>query len=297
VEFVTSSAEQEPVIQHAVIRQVMRDRLMPVLQTVGLEDLEAFCISGKMLRGGLTMALGGATGREKTDLVRLAAGIELLHAGSLLHDDVLDGAEIRRMAPAFWVTHGASGAILLGDVLFFAALQEISAVEQGRWTGLLSECAGRVCLGESIQELRISVEPDWRGCEQIAREKTGPLFAFAARAAAEYDAEEAHALFEAGMLAGTAYQLADDLLDVAGREDMVGKSLGRDAEKQLLTAAGVAPPPGVDWMGYSKQLLNEAVDKLGAWPKLQDAWCCYSSYVLTPAMQGGRMTTDSAGVS
>ena len=121
---------------------------------------------GKMLRGRLVYAMGGHN-------LEAAAAIELMHSGSLFHDDVIDDADLRRGKPAFWKTFGVKGAILFGDLHFFLALR-LLADQPGLQKDLI-ETAGIVCKAAAEEEL--SQTPQDR--VELARRKTGPLFAFA----------------------------------------------------------------------------------------------------------------------
>jgi len=85
--------------------------------------LEALTGGGKLLRARLLFRVGCGVGVDERTLVQAAAAVELVHAASLVHDDVIDGSVIRRHAPAFWVENGAAGAILVGDLLFCEAMR------------------------------------------------------------------------------------------------------------------------------------------------------------------------------
>ena len=84
-------------------------------------NFDAFVGGGKMLRGSILFRLGPSLGLAPDDAVRCAAAVEMCHAASLLHDDVIDGGRLRRHAPAFWTRYGSSGAILAGDLLLTLA--------------------------------------------------------------------------------------------------------------------------------------------------------------------------------
>ena len=229
--------------------------------------------SGKMLRSRLVQHLGLATGTSPDLLVRAGAAVDIIHAASLVHDDVIDGGIIRRGAPTFWKKHGTNGAILFGDLMMFRSL---SLLVDGNRPDLLKELidmTGEVCRSEAEQELILRGTPGtWEECKQIARFKTGSLFAFAAVAGGSGDPAEADVLREAGFTLGTAYQLADDILDASGNESVSGKTLGRDAERGKTTATLGAPESPAD---YLFGLLKEASEMLTPWPHLHHAWDGY----------------------
>ena len=109
--------------------------------------------SGKMLRSRLIQHLGLSGVSSPDLLVRAGAAVDIIHAASLVHDDVIDGGIIRRGAPTFWKKHGTNGAILFGDLMMFRAL---SLLVEGDRPDLLKELidmTGEVCRSEAEQEL------------------------------------------------------------------------------------------------------------------------------------------------
>ena len=242
--------------------------------------------SGKMLRSKLVQYLGSANGVEVQTLVHAGAAVDIIHAASLVHDDVIDGGIIRRGAPTFWHKHGTNGAILFGDLLMFRALALLT--ESAR-TDLLEELinmTGEVCRSEAEQELILRGDPgNWQECLQIARFKTGSLFAFAAVAGSSGNAEEVIALREAGFMLGTAYQLADDILDASGNEAVSGKTLGRDAQRGKTTAMTSKQGAPDDPVAYLNDLLQQAEDLVKPWPTTHQAWRQYMDEQITPVIK------------
>jgi len=242
--------------------------------------------SGKMLRARLGFRVGAATAASPSALTRAAAAVEMIHAASLLHDDVIDGGYLRRNAPTFWVERGVPGAILLGDLLLFKALDITASIEAGaRLTQRLIRLTGEVCEAETEQELVLRGVPcDWTTCVSIARRKTGALFAFIAFAAGGSDAGLSEALLEAGYDVGTAYQLADDILDANGDPKVAGKSLGSDEVRAKVTAASVAARCSVDPLAEIEKLCKGSIRHLSAWPEVATAWQSYLDLDLRPAV-------------
>ena len=242
--------------------------------------------SGKMLRARLTLCLGTANGIDGETCTHAAAAVEIIHGASLLHDDVIDGGILRRGAPTFWKKHGINGAILLGDFLVFKAMGLLGGIDHSDLLRELIALATEVCQSEIEQELVLrGTAGTWEECEQIARSKTGSLFAFAAVAAASDAAPaQADALREAGFILGTAYQLADDILDVSGNEALFGKTLGKDLERgktTAITAIRNAPEnPGK----HVYSLLEASSGQLGAWPRLQTAWDDFLTVTMKPVL-------------
>ena len=241
--------------------------------------------SGKMLRARLTLCLGTANGIDETTCTHAAAAVEIIHGASLLHDDVIDGGILRRGAPTFWKKHGINGAILLGDFLVLKAMGLLGGLERSDLLKELIALSTKVCQSEIEQELILRGSPGtWAECEQIARSKTGSLFAFAAVAAASDAPGQADALREAGFVLGTAYQLVDDILDVSGNEAVSGKTLGKDLERGKTTAITATKNAPENPAEYVYSLLKASSDQLAAWPELQTAWDGFLTVTMKPVL-------------
>lgn len=194
----------------------------------------------------------------------------MVHAASLLHDDVIDGGAVRRGQPALWVAKGIKGAILMGDLLVCQAISLLARVRDARLVPRLTAFAEEMCAAEVEQELLLPERPEWSACVSLARRKTGSLFAFAAEAASGGADPLRGALREAGYALGTAYQLADDMLDAYGDPLASDKTLGGDAAGGKLTAASAAVNGG-DPVGCIQELCRAARASLGEWPAVQES--------------------------
>lgn len=250
-----------------------------------LAELLGPCLSGgKMLRSRLVLRLGGATGVPPDLGIRAAAAVELVHAASLLHDDVIDAGQIRRGQPAAWVKTGIKGAILLGDFLVCQAFTLVQRTGNRSLAEVLTESTREMCEAEAQQELLPQEHPsNWETCVRIARRKTGSLFGFAAYAGAGDSAPLAAVLREAGYAAGTAYQLADDVFDACGDPSLADKSVRRDEANGQLTAVSAAAD-GDDPARYVRELCDMARASLAEWPAVQRTWDAYMSEDMTPAL-------------
>jgi geranylgeranyl pyrophosphate synthase len=143
-----------------------------------------------------------------------------------------------------------------------------------------------VCEAETEQELVLREKPaDWNACVSIARRKTGPLFAFPAYVSGGDNEALRDTLLEAGYTIGTAYQLADDLLDASGDSEAAGKTLGQDEARNKATAARVALPKDVEPAAYIESLCESAASSLSPWPSVQEAWETYMAYDIGPAIR------------
>ncbi|MBU0679025.1 MAG: polyprenyl synthetase family protein [Verrucomicrobia bacterium] len=268
------------------VRQVMTSCLAETPLRSVLSEHQRLLGSGKMLRARTAFRLQPATTVSPETVLRSSAAVEMIHAASLLHDDVIDGGVLRRGAPAFWVERGVSGAILLGDLLLFKALDLCCQSDNGHLTSMLVKLTGEVCQAETEQELLFRGEPaEWDRCIRIARRKTGSLFAFIAYACGGDDEELSEALKEAGYQAGTAYQLSDDILDIDGERQGSDKTLGTDEAREKTTAARAVRDTDANPIQTIEGFYESSISKLEAWPEVQKAWVSYLELDLKPAVE------------
>lgn len=266
-------ARQTPDEIVAAVRELAVRRLEgSVGHLVGSDELAALA-PGKMLRTRLAgrLACAPATDAHAARVTRACAAVEIVHTASLCHDDVIDGGTVRRGRPTLWRTAGRRGAILVGDVLLCAAFElvtELGAEATAAFAAAVREVAG----AEAAHELLLTRAP--LSAEQrteLARAKTGPLFAFAAWACAGGPGALRDAMREAGYRIGTAYQIADDLLDSTGREAAAGKTLGTDALRGKTTLASAAPLGDQAAWGRMRELCRGATEVLEDWPEARAA--------------------------
>ncbi|MFT5122187.1 MAG: octaprenyl-diphosphate synthase [Kiritimatiellia bacterium] len=261
------------------VRELVKGTLIETSLGFLVHDHESLIASGKLLRSRLGFRIAEQLGADHRQMVHGAAAVEMIHTASLLHDDVIDGGMIRRGAPTFWVEKGAAGAILLGDLFLFKAVDLVCQVD-GTLAHELVKLTGEVCEAESEQELVLQgAESTLEICMSIARRKTGALFAFMAYCAASDDEALRVALKEAGYLVGTAYQMADDLLDVSGDAEAAGKTLGTDRHRDIVSSAEIADP-----VRHLEELCTRALTLLEPWPAARDGMVNYLEQDLRPAM-------------
>jgi len=195
--------------------------------------------SGKRLRPALALLAGGATGKITSSHVDLAVILELIHVATLVHDDIMDGADLRREQPTVNAKWGNAISVLLGDALLAHAMRLATNFSETEVVRRIADAAAEVCTGEIIQtqrrfDLKLSV-PDYY---KIVEMKTAALFAAASELGAflsETTPERIGALKQFGLKLGTAYQVYDDCLDLVGDEEEIGKTLGSDLRKGKLT--------------------------------------------------------------
>ncbi len=195
--------------------------------------------SGKRIRPALALLVGGATGAMTDDHRKLGVILELVHIASLVHDDIMDGAELRRNLPTAAAKWGNSLSVLLGDVLFAHALELSSEYDDNTVSRAIARASRDVCAGEILQtqrryDLNLSV-PDYL---KIIEMKTAALFAAATHLGAYLNGcspTVQEAMKNYGLRLGTAYQIYDDCLDLVGDESTAGKTLRTDLAKGKLT--------------------------------------------------------------
>lgn len=195
--------------------------------------------AGKRLRPALALLAGGATGKITASHVDLAVIMELIHIATLVHDDIMDGADMRRDQPTANAKWGNAITVLLGDALLAHAMKLATNFSDTEVVRRIADAAGEVCTGEIIQtqrrfDLKMSVNDYYR----IVEMKTAALFAASAELGAflsETTPERIGALKLFGTKLGTAYQVYDDCLDLVGDEEEIGKTLGSDLRKGKLT--------------------------------------------------------------
>ena len=166
-------------------------------------------------------------------LVRAAVAVELVHSATLVHDDVIDGAQLRRGRPTVAAAAGRGAAVATGDLLFSRAFAELARNDDAAQLQALSQASSALAEGELLQRedayaAHVAVERYLRRCEL----KTAALFEAACRlgalTAARGSLELAGALGGFARQIGLAFQLLDDVLDVSGPVERTGKSRGTD---------------------------------------------------------------------
>jgi octaprenyl-diphosphate synthase len=198
-----------------------------------LEYIEDY--SGKKLRPALLLLAGKACGRITHDHIVLGVVAEMLHTATLVHDDILDDAMLRRKRASINALAGNEVSVLLGDHIFSHAFEISLDCSTPVGAREFSRAMARTCFGEIMQVHNRNhfelTEPKYL---QIIEGKTAELYATSAMLGAHYagaDEKACRAFYDYGMNLGRAFQIMDDLLDLLGEESLVGKTLGSDVEK------------------------------------------------------------------
>jgi octaprenyl-diphosphate synthase len=199
----------------------------------------ALTAQGKQLRPMLVSLSGKAVGTVREAHLNVAVIIEMIHLATLVHDDIIDEAQLRRGRLTLAANWGNEISVLLGDCLFAHALKMAASFPTPEICRAAAGAANTVCAGEILQSRS-------RGDFDVSRShyfkmlamKTGELFALSCDLGGYVsEASEARrsALRKYGLALGTAYQLYDDCLDVLGSEATAGKTLGADLAKGKMT--------------------------------------------------------------
>ncbi|MDR1964299.1 MAG: polyprenyl synthetase family protein [Planctomycetaceae bacterium] len=214
------------------MEELARQSLSDVDPFVGEVVRYSIQFSGKRLRPVLLFLAGRATGFSNGKHVQTAAAIEFVHTASLIHDDILDGASIRRHCATVNVRWNAQVGVLAGDLLLTKALELLALNGELHGFCRLAEACRKTCEGE-LRQLgtvdRFEMTPD-EYYEMIAG-KTAPLLACSAELGAYYsgaDNETAERFRLFGHKLGLAFQIVDDVLDLIGETNTAGKTLRTD---------------------------------------------------------------------
>jgi geranylgeranyl pyrophosphate synthase len=213
---------------------------------------DTLAAGGKRVRPMLVFCASARREDDRTTLVSAAAAVELVHMATLVHDDLIDGATTRRGLPTVARAHGADAAIQVGDFLFARAFAELTQAGSPAAVSALADAALDLALGEMDQQraafdLTLPVDAYMARC----RRKTGALFSVACRLGAVFsDAgdEAASRLAAYGEHVGVAFQIFDDILDIAGLPAETGKRRGTDILSGTVTLPiilAIADDPGI----------------------------------------------------
>ncbi|SDO94430.1 heptaprenyl diphosphate synthase component II [Halobacillus aidingensis] len=216
----------------AVIEEAVNDTIQsdnPVLREASSQLLQA---GGKRIRPVFVL-LGGKFGHYDIERMKaVAVSLELIHTASLVHDDVIDEAELRRGEPTIKSRWDNRIAMYTGDYIFARSLENLSVLENPRAHQILAGTMVELCLGE-IEQIRdkYNIEQNLRTYLRRIKRKTALLIAASCRLgaiAANADPAHERALYQYGYYVGMSYQIIDDVLDFTASEKELGKPAGSD---------------------------------------------------------------------
>jgi geranylgeranyl pyrophosphate synthase len=233
---------------------------------------------GKRLRPVLVFL--AAADDSDARLVSAAVAVELLHMATLVHDDVLDRAPLRRGRPTVFATAGRMAATASGDMLFSRAFAELAATGSEEAVSCLSSASSALARGELMQRADawladVSAERYVERC----RLKTASLFGACCRLGALFGStpRRSDALGAFGEAVGLAFQLLDDVLDVSGPPERTGKPRGTDlldgtvTLPLILARSGDPELGGLDLRGVTPDTVEELCERIAATGALYEA--------------------------
>ena len=272
----TATAKTPVIVDLASIQRLVGDDLAAVNHTIRtrltsdvllINQIADYIITGggKRMRPLIVVLAARALHHDGDVHIELAATVELIHTATLLHDDVVDGSELRRGRRTANDMFGNEAAVLVGDYLYSRAFQMMVGVGDPSVMRIMAHTTNEIAEGEVLQLLnRHDPETTEAAYLEVVYRKTAKLFEAAARlgavcANAPPHQEEAMARY--GRHLGTAYQLIDDVLDYRGLEGEIGKNVGDDL------AEGKPTLPLIHAMRESSErnarILHDAIESSG----------------------------------
>ncbi|MFP3357553.1 polyprenyl synthetase family protein [Planococcus sp. SIMBA_143] len=263
----------EPVIQQEMAELIRALAIPESLKESMHYSLQA---GGKRIRPMLVLATMHEQGAAHPDALKVAAAIEMIHTYSLIHDDLpsMDNDDLRRGMPTNHKVFGEAVAILAGDALLtfsfgiLARLEDVSAEDKVRLIDLLSTAAGAEGMVGG-QVLDIEGEEKQLGLEQLEQVhllKTGALLTYSIISGAILSgasSEQLVALSTFGRHLGLAFQIQDDILDVTGTSEELGKTAGKDETSDKSTYPGILTlPKAKEKLDYHAQQALNALSEL-----------------------------------
>jgi len=219
---------------------------------------------GKMLRSALCLAAAEALGGNWRDAVKVGVALEIFHTFSLIHDDIMDGDELRRGIPTVHKAYDTDRALLAGDTLLIYVYQLISESDADKFPALFksfNDGAMEVCLGQGWDmQFEQSADIEAHEYEMMIDLKTGALLKLACKLGgiiAGGSQADIDTLSRFGQLLGRAFQMQDDLLEVTSSVAEMGKSLGSDVLNEKKTWI---------WQDLKK---NFTIDELSQWQQIK----------------------------
>ena len=238
ITFFTSVQDQLQFVEQRIREQAGEDH-NPDLRSA-LEHL--LLAGGKRIRPTLGLLVGNMLGAPEEKLITLGASVELLHTATLVHDDLIDGALLRRGMPTLNARWSPAATVLTGDFLFARAAKLAAETDYLPLMKLFAETLATIVNGELTQmfSARGIIERD--NYYQRIYAKTASLFEMAALAAtmvATEDEEIRESMKSFGYEVGMAFQIVDDILDFTGEQSAVGKPIGSDLLNGLVTLPAI----------------------------------------------------------
>lgn len=254
VTFLSPVTEEIKLVEERM--RIQADEAHPDLRAA-LEHLLA--AGGKRIRPTLGLLVGNMLGAPLEKLVTLGAAVELLHTATLVHDDLIDGALLRRGMPTLNARWSPPATVLTGDFLFARAAKLAADTDHLPLMKLFSETLATIVNGELTQMFTSRGLINRDNYEKRIYAKTASLFEMTSRAAAMVSPaseENIETMRDFGYQIGVAFQIVDDILDFVGEQSAVGKPLGSDLLNGLVTLPAIyyaeANPDDADVLSLPK---------------------------------------------
>ncbi len=232
---------------------------------------------GKRLRPILVLLSGGRINGNRDVLCRAAAAVELIHTASLLHDDVIDGAQQRRGKPSLNFLYGNNPAVLTGDYFFARAFELVALCENNVLISLFTAAISTMCEGE-IEQSRNAFNCNTSEAQYLrcAYSKTAVLMEACCKAGALLSTLDQHArqqLQDYGRNLGMAFQITDDLLDIWGDPASTGKATGSDLREGTITLPLIYVLEDPRWGRHLREIVRRRDFSMEALAFLTDPAC------------------------
>ncbi len=223
----------------ALAEEKIIETMKPVAPAISMIGNHLLMSGGKRIRPFLVILCSGIFGCRGEKVSLLACSVESIHTASLLHDDIVDGANIRRGKPSAHSLWGNHVVVLVGDFFYSNAIRLANTLKNQSVMDAISTATAQMTEQEIVQ-LNVKGDPNitWEEYMNIIKGKTAALISAACRGGAAIgnaSQEKEDALATFGLKLGLAYQIADDILDYIAEEEDLGKSLGKDLEEGKIT--------------------------------------------------------------
>ena len=220
-------ADDMQAVDRLIIKRLQSDVVL-------INQIGAYIVhsGGKRLRPMIVLLTARACGYDKDRHIDIAAIIEFIHTATLLHDDVVDGSEMRRNRETANSVWGNEASVLVGDFLYSRSFEMMVDVGQMRIMDILSHATNRIAEGEVLQLLNVhNPETSEQDYMEVIKRKTATLFEAGARLGGVIsgaNSEQEQAMVDYGLHLGIAFQLVDDALDYNSSNEEIGKNIGDD---------------------------------------------------------------------
>ena len=224
--------------QLAAMEERLRESLQGQHQALTAATEHLLDSGGKRVRPAMALLSSGLFAADVDHAVSLASAVEMLHTATLVHDDLIDGALLRRGIPTVNSKWAPDATVLTGDYLFARAASFAAQTESVRVMKLFAETLMIIVNGEIRQKFADNATLSREGYFKRIHAKTASMFALAAEAGAVLGAASEvtiAGMHRYGSKTGMAFQIMDDVLDFIGNSDRIGKPVGNDLQQGLLT--------------------------------------------------------------